>query len=149
MATLEDTTVDRLPMLPDDISARLGAVLAEHSYTAPVERPPVDGDGGIWREVNDAALRRLDDWVPALGIDAKRGHDGRWRGRAIWKQAENANVGFSAQGIKDWGADSGHTALDVVMLAHGSDFPTAEKWLRERLGFKENWRRLSSLSARR
>ena len=137
MATLEDTTVDRLPMLPDDISARLGAVLAEHGYTAPVERPPVDGDGGIWREVNDAALHRLDDWVPALGIDAKRGHDGRWRGRAIWKQAENANVGFSAQGIKDWGADSGHTALDVVMLAHGSDFPTAEKWLRERLGFKE------------
>ena len=137
LATLEDTTVDRLPMLPDDIASRLGSVLAEHGYTAPVERPPVDGDGGIWREVNDAALRRLDDWVPALGIDAKRGHDGRYRGRAIWKQAENANVGFSKDGIKDWGADIGHTALDVVMLAHSSDFPTAEKWLRERLGFKE------------
>ena len=137
MATLEDTTVDRLPMLPDDIAARLGVALAPFGYTSPVTRPPIDGDGGIWREVNDAALRRLDDWVPALGIDAKRGHDGRWRGRAIWKQAEHANVGFSAQGIKDWGADSGHTALDVVMLAHGVDFPTAEKWLRERLGFKE------------
>ena len=37
---------------------------------------------------------RFDDWVPFLGMDAVRSSDGRWRGKAIWKGAENANVGF-------------------------------------------------------
>jgi hypothetical protein len=136
-STLEHITTDRLPLLPDDIAARLGAALAPHGYYAPVERPAASEGGGLWREINEVALTRFADWVPALGIDAKRAHNGTWRGRAIWKGAENANVGFSPQGIKDWGDDRGMTALDVVMESHSVDFPTAEKWLRERLGFKD------------
>jgi hypothetical protein len=136
-STLLDVTPDRLPMLPDDIADRLGAVLAPHGYYAPVERPPVDSDGGIWREVNDVALERFDQWLPHLGIDAKRLRNGTWRGRAIWKNAENSNVGFAPNGIKDFGSDKGMTAIDVVMESFQVDFSTAEKWLREKLGFKE------------
>lgn len=137
MATLEDTTTDRLPLLPDDIAARIGAALSPFGFFAPVERPPVDGDGGIWREVNEVALERFSDWVPHLGIDAKQLSNGNWRGVALWRDGEDRNVGFSPQGIRDFVANTGHTAIDTVMLSHNSDFPTADKWLRERLGFKD------------
>jgi hypothetical protein len=137
MATLEDTTADRLPLLPDDIAARLGDVLAPFGFTAPVIRPHADSDGGIFREVNDVALQRLDDWVPYLGIDAKRSSNGNWRGVALWRGGDGHNVSFSAEGIRDFAAGAGLTAIDAVMQAHSADFATAEKWLRQRLGFKE------------
>lgn len=136
--TLESLSPDRLPLLPDDVADKLGAVLAPFGYYAPVERPASsDGADSLFREVNDRALERLDSWVPGLGISAKRHHNGTWRGVAIWKGAENANVSFSPQGIKDFGSDTGMTAIDAVMAAHSSDFATAEKWLRDKLGFRE------------
>ena len=136
-STLENLTVDRLPALPDDIAARLGVALEPFGYFAPVERPPVDGDGGLWREINDVALDRLDAWVPGLGIDARRGHNGNWRGVAIWRGGDGHNVSFDSRGIRDFAENVGHTAIDVVMLAHSCDFATAEKWLRETLGFRD------------
>lgn len=137
MATLEDTSADRLPLLPDDIADRLGSVLAPFGFLAPVERPHADSDGGIWREVNEVALQRLSDWVPHLGIDAKRNGNGNWRGVALWRGGDGHNVSFSEQGIRDFAAGTGMTALDTVMSANTCDFATAEKWLRQRLGFKE------------
>ena len=136
-STLEHISTDRLPMLPDDIAARLGEALSPFGYYAPVERPASSEGGGLWREINDVALERFEDWLPHLGIEAKRLRNGTWRGKAIWKGAENANVGFAPTGIKDWGDDRGMTAIDVVMEAHAADFSTAEKWLRERLGIEE------------
>ena len=135
-ATLEDTSPGLLPVLPDDIAARLGDALRPFGHISPVERPASGSDGGIWREINDTALRRFEDWLPYLGLDAKRQHDGRWRARAVWKDAENANVGFDPSGIRDWGEDRGMTAIDVVMAASSCDFSTAEKWLREKLGLQ-------------
>jgi len=136
--TLEHVAPDHLPFIGDDVADRLGAILAPFGYYAPVERPASsDGADSLFREVNDRALERLDLWVPLLGIDAKRNHNGTWRGRAIWKGAENCNVSFSSQGIKDFGSDLGMTAIDAVMASHSSDFATAEKWLRDTLGFKE------------
>lgn len=138
MNTLEDTSVDQLPLLPDDIAARLGGILAPFGYIAPVERPlNLDSEGGVWREINDIALQRLDMWVGDLGIDGRRSANGNWRGRAVWRGVENCNVGFAPDGIKDWGSNEGHTAIDIVMLSLTADFATAEKWLRQKLGFKE------------
>ena len=136
-ATLEDTSPGLLPVLPDDIAARLGEALRPFGHISPVERPASGSDGGIWREINDTALRRFGDWLPYLGLDAKQQHDGRWRGRAVWKDAENSNVGFDINGIRDWGENRGMTAIDVVMAASHCDFATAEKWLREKLGLQE------------
>jgi Bifunctional DNA primase/polymerase, N-terminal len=135
-STLEHVTPDQLPMLPDDIAERLGAALAPYGYYAPVERPATESDGGLWREINDVALEKLEAWVPQLGMDAKK-RGGNWRGRAIWRDSDDHNIGFSPKGIKDFAHDKGMTAIDVVMAAHVGDVATAEKWLREKLGIKE------------
>jgi bifunctional DNA primase/polymerase-like protein len=135
--TLEHVSPENLPMLPDDIAERIAAALKPFGYEPEVERPvPTEGDS-LWREINDVALERFEDWVPFLGMDAKRKHNGTWRGRATWKNAENANVGFSPQGIKDWGEDLGLTAIDVTMKALEMDFGDAADWLRARLGFED------------
>lgn len=136
--TLEHVAPEALPVVPDNIADLLAEALATFGYIAPVERAAVaGGESDLFREVNDRALDRLDSWVPELGIEAKRSHNGNWRGKAIWKGATNANVSFSPQGIKDFGEELGMTAIDAVMMAHNSDFATAEKWLRGKLGFRE------------
>ena len=98
------------------------------------ERSQPGGESdGTWDDVKAAALANLDAWVPHLGIDAKR-QGSSWRGKAIWKGAENANVSFHSKGIKDWGDDRGMTAIDVVMLALDMDFGDAVDWLKGKLG---------------
>ena len=136
--TLVHVTPERLPMLPDDIAERIAAALKPFGYEPEVERSePLGGGSGTGREVNDAALANLDCWVGDLGIDAKRQRNGTWRGRAVWKGAENANVGFSSTGIKDWGEDRGMTPIDVTMESLNMDFGDAVDWLKARLGFEE------------
>ena len=123
--TLEHVLPEHLPMLPDDIAERIAAALKPFGYEAPVERAPVEhtaSNDSEWREINDAALADLGAWVPHLGMDAKRQVNGTWRGKAIWKDAKNANVGFSPTGIKDWGGDEGLTAIDVTMKARSMEF---------------------------
>jgi hypothetical protein len=61
MATLEDTTLDRLPALPDDIAVRLGAALAPFGYFAPVERPPIDALGKVYGEKSTTSP--LNAWI--------------------------------------------------------------------------------------
>ena len=139
-STLEHISPDRLPMLPDDIAERVAEALRPFGYVPePIrergERTSFGGD--IWDDVKAEALLRLDDWVPHLGIDAKRLRNGNWRGRAIWRQVENSNVSFSAKGIRDFGADEGITAIDVVMRALDVEDHEALDWLKGKLGFED------------
>ena len=136
--SLEHVAPENLPMLPDDIVARLVAALAPFGYEAPVERPqPVGEGGGTWDDVKAAALANLDAWVPELGIDAKR-KGSSWRGVAKWRNGDGFNVSFHPTGIKDYGdGDRRMTAIDVVMAALEMDFGDAVDWLKERLGVKD------------
>jgi putative DNA primase/helicase len=135
---LENTLVDKLPELPDDVAARLAEVLKPFGFVPEPVRTIVGGDGdSLWRDINDTALLNLDAWVPALGLpDTKRNHNG-YRAVAAWRGVENANLSFHRDGIKDWGTDKSYTPIDVVMAALGVDVSGATNWLRERLGIEE------------
>ena len=141
--TLHDVTPDDLPSLPEDFPAQLTAILEpfmdEEDRTRnerDIKRSDPDPDGSqtIWSEVNEAALLNLDKWVPEVLPDAKKQHGGGYRAIAHWRGVENPNVSIVPEGIMDWGAGKGHTALDVVMLATSCDIETALNSLRGWLG---------------
>lgn len=132
--TLENTPVDQLPELPDDIAQRLETALAPFGYRPPAAYEAGNGDT-IWRELNDTALRNLDRWVPALNLPGTRRAGRGYRAIAAWRGVENANLSFHADGIRDWGADHSHTPIDIVMLATNTNLEFATAWLAERLGF--------------
>jgi len=137
--TLEHVAPENLPVLPDEVAARLGAALAPFGYEAPVERPQPVGEGdGAWDDVKAMALANLDAWVPHLGIDAKRRGKNGWRGIARWRNGDGMNVSFHPTGIKDYGdGDRGMSAIDVVMDAMGLDFADAVDWLKDKLGIQD------------
>ncbi len=137
--TLEHVTPEHLPELPDDIAAQLAVALAPFGY---VEEPvvahaPREGSGDtIWAETNEAALAKLDAWVPVLGIGAKR-KGAAWRAAAGWRGGENDNVSFHPKGIKDFVTDEGLTPIDIVMKARGCANGEALTWLRDKLGLRD------------
>jgi len=94
-------------------------------------------------DLNQIALRRLEEWVPELpGIDrlrpARRGYEGvpLWRGSSTGRAADKRKRNLSIQpvGIKDWGTDETYSALDLVMRAFGINLDAAYKWLGSALG---------------
>ncbi|WP_236840737.1 bifunctional DNA primase/polymerase [Bradyrhizobium sp. CCGE-LA001] len=132
--TLENTAIDQLPELPDDVAHRLEQALASFGYMPPEAYQAGEGDT-IWRGLNDTALRNLDRWVPALGLPGTRRSGRGWRAIAAWRGVENANLSFNPKGIEDFGASEKHTPINVVMLAQACDLYTATKWLAEQVGF--------------
>lgn len=155
--TLENTGVDELPLLPDDIAAQLAAAIAPFGEVEEFKVRPATGvevfGETIWREVNDYALANLDHWVPHLPADAeaKRDRSGNYRLKAYWRGVENANVGVHSNGIVDWGGGEKHTPIDLVMACHGHPhFEMAYDWLCEKTGYKakdEDWIQRGAASA--
>jgi hypothetical protein len=96
--------------------------------------PSSDGDCDTpWSEVKEVAIAKYDAWLPALGIFPKRG-----RHASVWRGGDNpTSVQIDENGIYDHREGRGYSPHDVVMGMHACDFPTADKWLRERLGFKD------------
>jgi hypothetical protein len=136
--TLEDTPIEALPELPDDIASRLESALSPYGYVPPPE-PYQAGDGDtLWRELNDTALRNLDRWVPAIGLPGLRRSGKGYRAVAAWRGVENANLSIHPHGIKDWGADESYTPLNLVMAATCADLATATAWLAEQIGFESS-----------
>lgn len=129
--TLENTPIDQLPELPDDVAQRLETALAPFGYKAPEAYQTGQGDT-VWRELNETALLNLDLWVPALGLLNTRRSGRGWRAVAAWRGVENANLSFHPDGIRDWGADESHTPINVVMKAFGVSLGSAVVWLAER-----------------
>ena len=131
--TLYDlTSAADLPVLPDDFLTQVETVLRPFQDDADtrVQRRPVallndEGhiSGGLsiqaqfFRDLNNLALQRLDDWVPRFVPKAKRQGEG-YRAWATWRGAQNPNVSISPDGIRDWGGGYGMTAIDLVMHAN-------------------------------
>lgn len=147
--TLENTGVEELPLLPDDIAAKLAAALEPFGEVEEFKARPATGvevfGETIWREVNDYAMANLDLWVPHLPAEAetKRDRAGNYRMKAFWRGVENANVGVHSTGIVDWGGGEKHTPIDLVMNCHQHPyFEMAYEWLAEKTGYRareEDW----------
>jgi hypothetical protein len=144
-------SVSELPMLPDDFLQQVEKVLAPYQSDNDKKHQkrhvaPKEDDGHIntdlsiqaeyFRDLNAAALSRLDDWVPKIIPTAKADHDG-FRCIATWRNCKNPNVGIHPHGIRDWGGGYGMTAVDLVMYANGMPFQRAAESLRNCLALSE------------
>src|SRR5262249_54979313 len=95
------------------------------------------------RQLNEAALANLADWVPALGLYKVRCSARGYEAVAVWRpsstgrdnQARSRNLKIAPTGIRDFGANTGYTPLGLVMVALGCDLETAFEFLGQRL----NW----------
>lgn len=148
LETLEDTAVDELPVLPDDIVDRITAALTPFGYQnkpepGPRKERPADADAEstVWAEVNAAALTNLDAWVPALHLEKCRRAGGRYEAVAHWRPSSSGrpmaerkrNLKIHQDGIRDFGDDRGYSPLDLVAASCGCSFDEAFAWLRDRV----------------
>jgi hypothetical protein len=144
-------SADELPMLPDDFLQQVEKLLAPYQSDHDKKHQkkhvaPKEDDGHIntdlsiqaeyFRDLNAAALARLDDWVPKIVPTAKADHDG-YRCVSTWRNCKNPNVGIHPHGIRDWGGGYGMTAVDLVMYANGMPFQRAAEALRNCLALAE------------
>lgn len=138
--TLAHVRPEHLPELPDDIADRLADALAPFGYVAQPERiaAHVAGDSSDdrWRDTNEAALANLADWVPHLGIGAKRNGAG-WRAQAKWRNGDGYNVSFHPKGIRDFATDDAYSPIDIVAKVGGCTPGEAMDMLRDKLGLRD------------
>lgn len=88
-----------------------------------------------WKKLNTAALQNLSAWVPALLPKAKEQSTGAWRvsSKDLGRKLQE-DLSISPLGVRDFGAESGMSPIDVVMQYGNKDVGAAADWLRERLG---------------
>lgn len=141
---LEDYDPDDLPMLPDDFLDQVAAVLAPYqdaadtkyqkkSVALPDDDKKINTDlshqAEYFKDLNQTALRNLEQWVPRI-VPLAVAHSDGYRTVATWRGAKNHNVGIHANGIVDWGGNYGMTPIDLVMHANGTSFQGAVDSLR-------------------
>src|SRR5215471_5585476 len=149
--TLEDVEPGELPILPADIAASISATLEPFGYCAPGRTNGSSGDsnnddddsedGRPHRRLNEAALANLDAWIPALKLYKCRRRRGGYEAVAIWRPSSNGrddwtrsrNLKIAPAGIRDFGAGTGYTPLDLTMAALGCDLEAAFDFLSQRL----------------
>jgi len=144
-------TTNELPKLPADFLDQVARVLEPYQTEPDIKHqkkthtPKEDGDkintdlsiqAEYFRDLNKAALNRLDDWVTKLIPTAKPHNDG-YRCIATWRGVKNPNVGINPQGIRDWGGGYGMTPIDIIMFANGLTFQKAAEVLRSCLALNE------------
>jgi hypothetical protein len=145
--TLEHVSPRELPLLPADIVERITAALAQFGGEASLQRRFNGGGDGEdatpHRQLNEAALASLADWVPALGLYKVRHTTHGYEAVPIWRPSSTArpdqqrsrNLKIVPAGIRDFGAGVGYTPLDLVMAALGCDLDAAFGFLTQRLGW--------------
>ena len=143
--TLEDLTASELPELPHDIHDRIAKAL--EPFQSKVEKQAINGkaiqasvqgdNDSFWRDINDTALLNLDNWVPRLIPDAKRGANRGYRAVAHWRDGDGANIGITPDGIRDFARDAGMTAIDLVIAVTGATLDGATAWLQDALGMRQ------------
>ena len=143
--TLESLTASELPELPHDIHDRIAKAL--EPFQSKVEKQAVNGkaiqasvqgdNDSFWRDINDTALLNLDNWVPRLIPDAKRGANRGYRAVAHWRDGDGANIGITPDGIRDFARDAGMTAIDLVIAVTGATLDGATAWLQDALGMRQ------------
>lgn len=148
---LEDFDPTDLPSLPPDFFDQVSATLApyqtdedkkyQRKTVAIVESgDPINVERSVsaqyYHDLNEQALRQLEDWVPKIVPNSKRERDG-YRTVATWRNAEKPNVGIHPSGIFDFGGNYGMTPIDLVMYANGLSFAKAAESLRRCLPLNE------------
>ena len=146
--TLEEFNLAQLPELPknfeDSLDRVLGSMQTPEDKAARRERPkPREEDPNtvliqsiaaqLWKQVNQQALARLDEWVPLM-IPGYQVRGNGYRCCAFWRGATNPNVGIHHTGITDFGGGIGLTPIDLVMFATNTNFSQASEALRKVLG---------------
>jgi hypothetical protein len=147
--TLEHVSPRELPLLPADIVERITTALAPFGGEASLQRRFNGGgnsdgeDTTPHRQLNEAALATLSDWVPALGLYKARRTTHGYEAVPIWRPSSTGrpgpqrsrNLKIVPAGIRDFGAGVGYTPLDLVMAALGCDLDAAFGFLSQRLGW--------------
>jgi hypothetical protein len=149
--TLEDTPLELLTELPDDIGERIGAVLKAFGYDPDHERKPPVGSfvGGalsvcersLYRQTNDEAMANPEAWVPNLHLYKGRRKPGGFEAVATWRQSSSGrarenrkrNLSIVRGGIVDFGTGDTYTPIDLVMAARELDRSAALNWLLQQL----------------
>lgn len=90
----------------------------------------------FFRSLNEAALTRLDEWVPAALPSAVKHANGAWRVNSKdLRRDYQEDLSIHPTGIADFGPEKGLTPIDVMIEYGGArDATTAAMWLCERLG---------------
>jgi hypothetical protein len=144
---LPDDWQNILPEITAEIFPVIEEVLRPFGYVAEPEKPAAD-DGSPFKEFNTFCQKRIDLWVPHLGL-TKLVRSGRryfaysavahWRasstGRPLEQRAPNLKI--SRQVIYDHGQGRAYSSLDLVMAALNKTLSEAHTWLDERCGWSE------------
>lgn len=147
---------DQLPIFDETCLERLEDTLEHLGWNAQVgaearaTRRPMDthdDDPTIWGELNDAALARLDAWVPTLDLYGLRstGRRGGYEAVATWRPSSTGqrledrkrNLQIHPDGIRDFGAGVGYSPLDLVCAANNWALDDAFAWMKDRLDLHE------------
>jgi putative DNA primase/helicase len=110
----------------------------------PEPRPKANGANGqaatggddFFRNVNAAALARLDDWVPVLHPTARKYPNGAWRvtSQDLGRDLEE-DLSYYPDGIRDYGEEIRLTATDAVLKYGAARDPVdAARWLCQQMG---------------
>jgi len=142
LTVFDETALEKL----EDTLASLGwnPEAMRATRAANPSRTPLDPDD-IWSETKGAALVRLIDWAPHLGLYNLRRARAGFEAVATWRDSSTGrpleerkrNLSIQPTGIKDFGTGETFSPLDLVMRALGCDLETATTWLRARLGFDD------------
>jgi RecA-family ATPase len=91
--------------------------------------------GNSWRDLNGAALRSLDAWVPRLFPAARKG-ELTWRvtSRALGRDLEEDLSFHPTEGIRDFGEEKSYTPIDLIAEWLPTDPKGAVRWLAQALG---------------
>jgi len=145
------------PVEPEPVALDLLEELARQAPAEP-RRPtpePRSTSGDFFAQVNQAAMDRLNQWVPLLFPAARPYRDGyRVTSRNLQRDCEE-DLGIQPEGIKDFGVhDMGdphggrRTPIDLV-IEHGraTDAKEAALWLCDQMGISPDrlgWRKTES-----
>jgi AAA domain/Bifunctional DNA primase/polymerase, N-terminal len=147
--TLYNTDISTLPELPTDAVERIEAALAPFGYEREEEAVFAEGaEDSPFKQFNNYAQDRIDEWVPALGLhkcSRSRGRFGGWQAVAHWRpsttgrplEQRNPNLKIGRKVIYDHGAGRSYSPIDLVMAALAMDFDSAFKWLDEKTGWSK------------
>lgn len=105
---------------------------------APAGPAPRGQKGADFRAVNDAAMARLDAWVPTLLPAAKVHNSVKGRGYRVTSKALGRalqeDLGITPEGIWDFGKEQGCSPIDLVVEHKGLPPLEAMKWLAQLVG---------------
>jgi len=140
---------DEIPECPVDIVERCSRALAKFQ-SADDKRHELeerqralrgsyeDDSSAEGRKINNAAMRNLNAWVPAL-IPAEFLHATftGFRVKPFWRGVTDAHkCSIASDGIRDFAQEKGYTPISLVMAVRNVEYNEAADWLAPLVGVK-------------